>query len=192
MANKIKFKSANDVELVATSKKVTEGYRKGNTEWEIKTKEGKYIDTIHNGTGEFYSFSFGELKSIEEYIEIWKTRFIVDGFREARSRDDKNNAYMIDMYSGQGICKDYFQKLVKNIKMLLDKGFQLHYNDEHGVGHFDKVGKKYVATHHRYCNERKEDLTIEGIADFLRSFFDLGYSYTKNNEWDDVKGGLDE
>lgn len=183
---KVEFKSANKVELVAKSYISTDDYMKGRRVWEIKTKSGEYVDSCDNGIGKFYSYSFGEVKTFEEFVDIWKTRFIVKGFRSCKSDNKKNNGYLIDLYNGQGVCKDYFNEVVRNIKILLDNNFIVEYNDDHGVGNFKKKGKKYLATHHRHYNETKETLTIDGIRDFLREFYDLGYSYTNNNDWDDA------
>jgi len=70
--------------------------------------------------------------------------------------------------------------------MLLDDGCIVHYNDEHGVGWFEKPtkrSKKYKATHHRWGAESTEKMTIDDIRSFLREFFDLGYHYDKVDEW---------
>lgn len=95
--------------------------------------------------------------------------------------------WMINLYRDQDISADDFKKLLNEVYGILDSGESVHYNDSHGVGQFDLNNKNkkisYIATHHRHWMERKESLDKEGISDFLRDFFNIGYTYNKIDNW---------
>jgi len=145
-------------------------------EWHIYDTKYDYIDSIDNSIGKMYSTSWGELKSFQELVSIWKQRYIIENFYEGDHK--MPNSYTIDTY---GIdSKEQFDELMIDIAFLLNKDCVVCYNDEAGVGKFYKKGKKYILVHYRWGTEQKEKGTIKDIAEFLRSFFDIGMSLTKN------------
>ncbi len=95
--------------------------------------------------------------------------------------------YLRESYHKDGLVFDSWEinsnddwnKAKKEIRKYLEIGKTLHYNDEKGVGYFNKKGNKYEATHYRYFNESKETINIESVFQFLRDFYDIGYSYDK-------------
>lgn len=190
-----KFKCKNE-NLVCFDYVPKSGFNKGKVVWLIELDKGQkkptdkyYINSVNDSIGEMYSIQFMELKSKEEYINHWKKAYIfpnLRGFGKYRSDNGKRlhkYSYNIDVYD---ISKKDFVLLVKNIKLLLDKGYIIEYNDDHGVGYFEKTRKKdvYLATHWRYTVDTEEKLNIKGISNFLRDFFDIGISYKKMDDWD--------
>lgn len=184
----VDFESKNGVPLKLTQYIAIGGYSDGREVWEVTSGE-HYVGSVDNAIGEFYSMTFKEVKSPEQLVELYKNRYVFardeDFIRDTdEDRKYKKPTYMVDLYSGKEITSEQFSLLLKNIKLLLDKGNCVAYNDEHGVGSFFKKGDTYEMTHFRYMTERVEKTkTIKKIGNFLREFFDLGYSYTKNNEW---------
>ncbi len=101
-------------------------------------------------------------------------------------RKSYSDLKMIDLYRGKELSESELDKIVASTVRLLNKGEEVHYNDEHGVGSFRKSqeGKPYLATHHRHFIETKEPMDKDDIKNFLRNFFDLGYRYEKHDEWE--------
>ena len=151
----------------------------------------KWLDQVDycplNYSGEslkFYHMVSGKnLTDIKELIDYWKDRYVFPNIINSRGdkETEKKINYSVDTYE---ISKADFDKLIKNIELLLGEGCVTHYNDEHGVGYFEKLKKNYRATHWRHHCKSTETMTIDKIAEFLRDFFDIGYSYTKNDNWD--------
>jgi len=181
----VKIKSKNGVDLTVEHYFSKEKYDHGREYYTVyKTASGYndgYINSVDNGIGKWYSMSFGEIKSFDKFCKLWKNRYVFDMLGEGVHSNEKT--YQVDLYRGKDVSKEDFDSLMKNIKFLLDKGCEVDYNDEHGVGEFVKKGKKYKAAHHRYGSTSYETLTIDGIAEFLRSFFDLGYKYEQQDTW---------
>lgn len=145
--------------------------------WCIYDTNWDYIDNVDNSIGKMYSLSWGEVSSFEALIEIWKQRYIIDGFTTTMSK--KFNHYGMNCYDLDS--KESFDKRMVDLAWLLNKGCTVHYSEENGVGDFHKEGKKYILSHHRWGTTNTQEGTIQDIADFIRNFFSIGM--TLQEDW---------
>ena len=144
--------------------------------WVVETADGEWLADASDQYGDrMHGFHVGKLESPEEYMEIWENRFILPGLRPANSRA----GYMLDdLYLECRTTEEELDQSMESLETVCRDGGTVHYNDEHGVGHFIYLPDSgtYEAHHFRWGAERIEELDLQGIKIFLRDFFRIGYS----------------
>lgn len=168
----VSFESKNGVPLVAQVVEY-EGFRGGTaTSWRIHSGEDR-LDSMSNdysSSSEMVSWYFKDVATLEDYIATWKGRFVLP-FLGVAMRKGKD-AYSLEVYEAEG--KDAFEKMMESARIVMDEGCEVHYNDDAGVGHFEKDGDGYKGEHWRHGCSHESQYSLEDMCEWIRSFFQIG------------------
>jgi len=142
-------------------------------QWSAATEDGEYIDMASNSIGSFHSLSLGSLESPEAFAERLATYPVLKGVELGIF----GKLHLRGLYLECDISQEDFDAMMENAQEAMRMGHEVHYNDEHGVGHFEQTGDgEYRAVHCRCGTAREDPLDFDGIKEFLREFFRIGYS----------------